>query len=83
MTRTELERIAVVETQLDAVQNTLRGVDGKLDYIIAHFDSRVSFLEEEQLVASTERRTIAKLVGVGMVLIPTIMTILLRVVLPL
>ena len=45
MTRTEIERIAVLETKVDGISTTLDKVDSKLDAIVIDMHERVNILE--------------------------------------
>ena len=97
MTRTELERIAVLEEKVDVVGQNVGGLHTKLDKLMLHFDEqvketnshfdvRVSALEGNEHDAAVERRTIKRLVAAGVAIAlfvePLIMTFVLRVLFP-
>ena len=69
----------MLETKVDTIGERVNGVHDKLDYLIGHFDTRISKVEDEQLSAATERRTILKLVAAGFAVVPVLITIIAQV----
>lgn len=65
MTRTEIERIAVLETKLDTVSETVSLIDLKLDHVIEGMGRRVEVLEDLHVASDIREAQRNKYLGVS------------------